>query len=288
MVNYAQFRVSDVSREAIGLEPANTVYDARNTLLRYNISRIIVAKNKRPSGIVTEKDISRLLYNEVKHRRLKEIRLDEVMTKNPITVNREMDLKFCSKLMLKNKISSLIVVDDDGQLNGVITKSDLVDVYAIHSARGNLVEKYMTKRVLTIAPDEMIHMALLLMADNKISRVVVARNRKPVGIITGRDLLPISSLFGTGIYGNYWNRQEASKAHSKKQAFIPSGIKAIFLASDIMKYDPITIAKDSDLVEAALIMGRNRISGIPVVDSHDNLAGIITKTDIIKALASDN
>ena len=105
MVNYAQFRVSDVSREVIELEPANTVHDARNTLLRYNISRIIVAKNKRPSGIVTEKDISRLLYNEVKHRRLKEIRLDEVMTKNPITVNREMDLKFCSKLMLKNKIS---------------------------------------------------------------------------------------------------------------------------------------------------------------------------------------
>jgi IMP dehydrogenase len=55
-----------------------------------------------------------------------------------------------------------------------------------------------------------------------------------------------------------------------------------------MKYDPITIARDSDLVEAALIMGRNRISGIPVVDSHSNLAGIITKTDIIKALASDN
>jgi CBS domain-containing protein len=288
MLNYSQFTVSDVSREPIEMEPANTVHDARNTLLRYNISRVVVAKDKRPLGIVTEKDISRLLYNEVKHRRLKEIRLDEAMTKNPITVNREMNLKFCSNLMLENKISSLIVIDNNGQLNGVVTKSDLVEVYAIHSARGKLVEKYMTKRVLTIAPDETIHMALLLMVDNKISRVVVARNRKPVGIITGRDLLPISSLFGTGIYGNYRNRQEVPIALSEKQEFIPSGIKAIFLASDIMKYDPITIAGGSDLVEAALIMGRNRISGIPVVDSHDNLVGIITKTDIIKALASDN
>ncbi|MDQ3968983.1 MAG: CBS domain-containing protein [Thermoproteota archaeon] len=33
-------------------------------------------------------------------------------------------------------------------------------------------------------------------------------------------------------------------------------------------------------------MLRNRISGLPVVDSSKNLKGIVTKTDIVKALAS--
>jgi IMP dehydrogenase len=56
-----------------------------------------------------------------------------------------------------------------------------------------------------------------------------------------------------------------------------------------MKYDPITITKDSDLVDAAQIMTNNRISGLPVVENGSNnagLVGVITKTDIIKAIAS--
>ena len=291
-LNYTQLKITEVSNKAITLEPENTLFDARNTLLRYNISRIVIARDNKALGIVTEKDISRILYTEPQHRQFKEIRLDEIMNKNLIAVNGERDLKFCAKLMLEHKISSILVLDEDGLLSGIATKSDLVDSYAMHYARRklveDLVEQYMTKKVLTVAPDEPIHMALMLMTDNRISRVVVTRNRKPVGIITGRDLLPVSLLFGTGIYGHHWDIPETVGAHRREQILIPSGIKAIFLAMDVMKYDPITIASDSDLAEAAHIMVRNRISGIPVVDSDNTLVGIITKTDIVKRLASDN
>jgi CBS domain-containing protein len=57
----------------------------------------------------------------------------------------------------------------------------------------------MTKDVLTITPDEPIHMVLLLMINNKISRIVVVKDEKPIGIITGRDLLPVSALFMTAV-----------------------------------------------------------------------------------------
>jgi CBS domain-containing protein len=53
-----------------------------------------------------------------------------------------------------------------------------------------------------------------------------------------------------------------------------------------MKHDPITVTGDADLIEAAQIMSNNRISGLPVVNSVDNLDGIVTKTDITKALAA--
>lgn len=291
-MNYTRLKITEVSNRAITLEPEKTLFDARNTLLRYNISRIVVARDNKALGIVTEKDISRVLYTESQHRQLKEIRLDEVMSKDLITVNTEQNLKSCAKLMLKHKISSILVLDEDGLLSGIVTKSDLVDSYAMHYAQRklveDLVEQYMTKKVLTVAPDEPIHMTLMLMTDNKVSRVVVTRNRKPVGIITGRDLLPISLLFGTGIYGQHWDIQETVGARRREQIFIPSGIKAIFLARDVMKYDPVTITSDSDLAEAAHIMVRNRISGIPVVDSDNILVGIITKTDIVKRLALDN
>jgi CBS domain-containing protein len=111
-------------------------------------------------------------------------------------------------------------------------------------------------------------MILLLMNDNQISRVIVTRDHKPIGIVTGHDLLPASILFGTGAPGGYWASQEELVARRRAQRFISAGIKAIFLASDMMKYDPITIAKDADLTEAAQIMVNQRISGLPAAESN--------------------
>lgn len=106
-------------------------------------------------------------------------------------------------------------------------------------------------------------------------------------MITGRDLLPVSAVFGTGTFGSYWTLREDLVAQRKKQAYIPSGIKAIFIASDVMTPNPIiTISEDGNLADAGYIMLRNRISGLPVVDSIKKLTGIVTKTDIVKALAS--
>jgi CBS domain-containing protein len=287
-----QLKVKDIAREPIKLEPHRTLYDARNVMVKYNISRVVIAdKHNKAAGIITEKDIARFLYQEVPNRRLNEIRLDEVMSKNLITVTEEQDVISCAKLMLQNNISSMIVVNNEkndnySYLTGIFTKSDLVEAYARQYIGKNSVAQYMAKRVFTVAPDETIHMALMLMINNKVSRVVVVtRNNKPVGIITGHDLLPVSSLFGTGINGSYWTTQEKSIAKRKEQMFIPSGIKEMFLARDVMTYDPIVITKDSDLAEAAHIMVRHSISGIPVIGSRADLAGIITKTDIIRALA---
>ncbi len=40
-----------------------------------------------------------------------------------------------------------------------------------------------------------------------------------------------------------------------------------------MKHNPITVTREADLTEAAQIMSNNRISGLPVVNSVDNLVG---------------
>jgi CBS domain-containing protein len=58
------------------------------------------------------------------------------------------------------------------------------------------------------------------------------------------------------------------------------------LSSDVMTSKLITTTPDSDLAEAADIMLRNRISGLPVVDSKNVLSGIVTKTDVVRALAA--
>jgi CBS domain-containing protein len=266
-----------ITQKAITLEQNMTLLNARNTMIKYNISRIVVVKDRIPVGILTEKDIAKFLYSEVPSRRLDEIMVKEIMSKDLVTVEEDSDSRKCAKLMLEKGISSLIVVDRSKNLKGILTKTDLLYAYIENFAGEHLIGEFMTKRVLTVAPDEALHMAVLLMSSHKVSRIVVVRN----------DHLPVSAVvFGTGTFGNYLSSREDLVEQRKKQAFIPSGMKAIFIASDVMTPNPITISEESDIADAGYIMLRNRISGLPVVDSSRTLKGIVTKTDVVKALAS--
>jgi CBS-domain-containing membrane protein len=77
----------------------------------------------------------------------------------------------------------------------------------------------------------------------------------------------------TAAYAVYWRTREDLIA-LRKEKFLPSGIKNIFLAREMMKHNPITVTRDTDLAEAAQIMSNNRISGLPVVNSVGILVGI--------------
>jgi CBS domain-containing protein len=291
----------------VTLEGNKTLYDARNVLLKYNISRVIILKgrqNKKPAGIVTEKDIVRFLHAEFPRRSLDEIRLDELIANQQlITVEGGTNVGDCAKLMLNNDISSLVIVkannDDNSVLNGIITKSDLLDAYARSFGGDVAINEYMTKKVLTVKPDESLHIVLLIMADGSVSRVIVVgdNNSKPVGIITSHDLLPASTLLIADkskpplsqyrTKGKEIEMNENTGSTAANTGGLPYGMKRILLAQDIMKFNPIMVTDYSNLVDAALIMRGNRISGLPVVDSNDKLVGIITKTDIIRAIADD-
>lgn len=282
MLTLKPFKAIDVSREIVMLNSRKTLWDARNEMLKYNISRIVVSDNGKAIGIVTEKDIARFLYNVPPTRALNEIALKELTSRKPITVVAESSIADCVKLMLKNHISSLLVADFEGKVNGIITKTDIVELYAYHLRSSIRVRDFMSKKVHTVAPDETLHMIAMLMTTYNISRIVVEKNKKPLGIVTSRDFLPISLIYGTGSSGKYWTTLGNVVSAKTRQRFIPSGIMAMTLAQDIMTPTPLTINMNAGVAEAAKVMIRNRISGLPVVDGNLSLVGIITKTDIVK------
>ena len=276
----------DICRPIIALNSSRTFLDARNSMLRYKISRIVVSFNGKAVGIVTEKDIANVLYDTPPAKRLSEIALKEIVKKKLLTVNESSTIDYCCKRMLQNNISSLIVNDDQGKDKGIITKTDIVELYAYHQPRHITVYECMSDKVHSVAPDESIHMIALLMNIHKISRVVVQRIMKPIGIVTSRDFLPLSLLHGTGSLGRYWTTRNDITLAKKKQRFIPSGMIGIVLAQDIMTSPPITIHKNVNIAEVAKIMISNRISGLPVINGKGHLVGIITKTDILKSRSS--
>ncbi|HJU60173.1 MAG TPA: CBS domain-containing protein [Nitrososphaeraceae archaeon] len=268
----------DISREIISLESENTLLDARNFMIRYNISRIVILQNQKLSGIITEKDISKFLYSTFTEKRLSEILIKDIMTKKLLTVDMDLPLEESIKIMLDNNISSVIVTDNEGYHKGIITKTDIVEYCAYHIKNKYIIKDSMIKKVYTVFPDENIHMIVLLMNTYKVSRIIVIDHNKPVGIVTSKDLLPISSI----LLESTSNTKRTKNINS--QRFIPSWLSSIFLAEDIMTRSPLTVSDNANLSDAAKIMIRNRISGLPVVNNRGLLSGIITKTDIVKTM----
>jgi len=272
----------DIVRETITLDSDRTLLDVRTFMLRYNISRIAISRNGKTVGMITEKDIASYLYDSPPTKRLSEISLKEFTRKNLITVNENSTIDNCSTLMLKHGIGSLIVVDKDGKDKGIITKTDMIEYYAYHQSAAVLVHECMSKKVQSVAPDETIHVIAMLMTTYKISRVVVEKNKKPIGIVTARDFLPISFIHGTGSLGRYWTTRADMPLAKRYQRFIPSGYIGVVLAQDIMTSPVVTVSMNTNIAEAARVMIRNRISGLPVINKKGYLVGLITKTDILK------
>lgn len=280
-------RASDICRPIISIDSSKTLLDVRNIIVRCNISRVAVSNNEIVSGIITEKDISRFLYEKAsKRKRLSEISVTELIEnrKKLITVNRDSTLKFCAKSMLDNNISSLFLANSEGKIDEILTKTDLVEVFAYHYSGYFTVGDYMTKKVITSEVDESIHSLLVLLNRYNISRIIITRNNIPVGIVTLKDFLPISSFFFPGFFEDRKNTDSSIKENDFE--FIPVSARSAIIALDIMKSNPISINQDQDLTEASKIMIRHRISGLPVVDNKTNLVGVITKTDIVRSISS--
>lgn len=130
------------------------------------------------------------------------------------------------------------------------------------------VKHHMSSPALTITPDTPFQDALKLMHERRIRRLpVVDRNGKLIGIVSERDLLhaapsPATSLSVWELNYLLWK----------------------LTVNDLMMTKVLTVTPDALLQEAATIMLEKKIGGLPVVDQNQHVVGVITETDIFRAL----
>lgn len=129
-----------------------------------------------------------------------------------------------------------------------------------------LVKDYMSKEVITIAPNTPIFEAMDLMKQQGIHRLPVVENNKLVGLLTEGTI------------------QEAmpSKATSLSVYEVNYLLNKMTVA-DVMIKDVHTIKADEFIEEAIKIMREYNIGVLPVVDVNRTIQGIITSTDAFDA-----
>ena len=131
------------------------------------------------------------------------------------------------------------------------------------------VANCMTKNPITIAPDVGIDEAAKIMDKGHFRRLPVVEHGKLVGFFTNRDLLRASPSAATTL-----DRFELRTLLSK--------IKV----ADVMQKNVITVTDTTTIEEAALVMAREKIGGMPVLSEVGKVVGIISSTDIFRAFVT--
>lgn len=259
----------------ITVDPQASIHNALVKMQLNFIKRIVIAEDNRPVGIVTERDISRFLENDKTARALDEIPISHVMRKNPITIVDGLDDHFeqCTTRMDTFKIGSIVMVDTDGNIVGIVTKTDITKAFSVIYGSRFRVRDYMSEKVITCRESDTLRYALNMINTNKISRLVVTDSQgNPTGIITTNTFLTHSTYFTNG------------KTRTRDY-LLPTKEESELHVGDLIKKELVTIGPEDDLATAAQLMIKNEISGIPVINGGKKIVGIITKFDIVRAFS---
>lgn len=117
------------------------------------------------------------------------------MARRLITVRPELEILEAIRILLKKKISGAPVVDESGDLVGILSEADAIRMLASDEyshedyEEGGRVETFMTKEVRTIEPGLDIYSIAALFNNEDIRRVPVVEDGELVGQVSRRDVL---------------------------------------------------------------------------------------------------
>lgn len=122
------------------------------------------------------------------------------------------------------------------------------------------VGKRMTKKVITVAPEDTLKRAADLLAENRVHRLPVLKDGRLVGIVSDSDI-----------------RNAAVRDSS------PVSPPGSWIVGEIMTREVITVTPWDTVEDALLVLQKKRLGSLPVVEEN-RVVGIITKADVLAAL----
>ena len=270
--------ISEISNKPIHILKNSTISDVIKKLLDFKLSRLIVVEDGKPIGIITEKDIGLFLFSETSQRGLDDIPISKIM-KPILFVEEGLTPQGSAKLMIEKGVSSLAIGTKENLL-GIFTKTDLVRFFLENPIEKKVVD-YMTPDYVYTHSATPLFKVVRKMIEKKVSRIIVKnQNEEPVGVISFRDLFRISIELGS---------EEDDLGYTipdqiRKGFLSEEGFGDISLAQEVMTKGIVSIKFNEPISEACNLILENNISGLVVLDGNGSIAGIISKTDITRAL----
>ena len=270
--------INEICNKPITILKNSTISDVIKKLLESKLSRLIVVEGGKPVGIITEKDIGLFLFSENTKQGLDDIPISKIM-KPILFVEEEITPTESARIMIEKGVSSLTVGSEEN-IQGIFTKTDLVKYYLENSSDKKVVD-YMTHDYVYTHSAAPLFKVVKKMLENKVSRIIVKnQNEEPIGVISFRDLFRISLELGS-------EEDDIGFGFSdqiRKGFLSEEGFGDISLAREVMSKGIFSIKFNEELSSACKQILENNVSGLVVLDGNGSIAGIISKTDITKAI----
>ncbi len=120
------------NREVVIASKNETILEAADLMRKFHVGTLVVAKESEagriPIGILTDRDI--VVEVIAKGMDVGELFVKEVMSSNPVTVRESDGISETLGLMVAKGIRRVPVVDDKGNLTGILSTDDVLDLLA--------------------------------------------------------------------------------------------------------------------------------------------------------------
>jgi|Deesub1362A_J573_1020465.scaffolds.fasta_scaffold00005_345 hypothetical protein len=122
MISIPKEKIIDIATKNVtSISPKQSVRDAAKILLKEKIRGVPVLYNGTPVGIISTTDVARALAMGMEDSSVREL-----MTSNVLTIHQDAYLWQAIEKMENYNISRLIVVDSDGKVKGIVTRTDIL------------------------------------------------------------------------------------------------------------------------------------------------------------------
>lgn len=308
-VFHLPMRIRDVmSVDVATVGPDTPLSAVAELLLRRGVKALPVLDGKRIVGLITggdllqranmplRLDVQRHLPPELRaeHLRLLDVEgltAKDVMTSPVQTLNIKTGVRDALKRMVRDNLKRLPVVDDSGELMGIVSRVDVLRAIGKASSveahlpalpagiRGTAAD-VMFRDVPTAGPGTPVSEVLDKLLATPLRRVVIVDEAaKVLGIILDRDLL---ALFA---------RQERIAPLRALVAALstknPATEELTGSARDVMETEVFTLLPDTPLADVVRHLVQKRVKRLVVADGDGRLLGMVDRDSVLRGLAGD-
>ena len=231
-----------------------------------DISRLIVMDKQKPVGIISFRDVAdRLGTYKTEGISPTSLRVSSAMSYPIKTISPDADLIEAAKMMMEEKISSILVMDGE-KLWGIITKHDLLAIGL--QCKKIKVKDLMTENPVAITESERVISARNIMFENNFSALPIVEDGKLVGLVDDEIIADALARF----------REKVAIKHQKARLHE-------FYVGQIMRVDPPVVEENVPLCDLVEKFIESKSKAVFILNESEKLVGILSVTDIAQAIA---
>jgi acetoin utilization protein AcuB len=228
-------------------------------------------------GLLSERDVLRR-YAQVGRRAGAREKAGAAMSRPPVALSPDDDVGAAIALVTERGIGCVPVVEAE-RLVGIVTRRDLLSQKIEHDEEPGvesaspawshlLVDDVMSRDPLTASPDDALPVLVDRLGRHGVRHLpVVDAERRVIGMLSDRD---VRTAIGNPLRA--LDRRDARVRIESTRA------------SHVMSRAPLTLPAGTRLLRAAALFADHKIGALPIVDESGHLVGVVSYTDVLRAV----